>query len=311
MSIVITGASGAYGRLAAKGLLKRVAPGQLTLVSRNPDRLADFAARGAVVRRGDFDDPASLPAAFEGGTSMLLISTGRVGKRVEQHRAAIEAAVAVGVKRIAYTSFVGISPDNPAIVTADHGATEDLIKASGAAWTLLRDSQYADAMIDAAAPNALASGRWMASAGEGKVSFITRRDCAACAVEVLASEGHENKTYEITGPELLSMRDVARIVSEVAGKPIEYVTVTDEGMYAFFDSLGVPREQVDDQVVAQIPWCSNDMVSFERAIREGWLAVVSDDARRLLGRTPQSFRSFAEEKAQQLTAFTSGAADSR
>jgi NAD(P)H dehydrogenase (quinone) len=302
MPTIVTGASGAYGRLAAEGLLARLPPGEVILVSRRPEKLADLASRGAIVRQGDFDDPAPLPAAFAGGTTMLLISTGRVGKRVAQHRAAIDAAVAAGVSRIAYTSFIGISPDNPAIVTADHGATEDLIKASGAAWTLLRDSQYADAMIEAAAPNALASGQWMASAGDGKVSFITRRDCAACAVEALAGEGHANKTYEITGPELLSLRDVARIVSEVAGKQVEFTPVTDEGMYAFFDSLGVPREPVDDQVVAEIPWCSNDMVSFERAIREGWLAVLSDDARRLLGRTPQSFRSFAEERAPQLRA---------
>src|SRR5690242_19585676 len=125
MSIIVTGASGQFGRAAAEALMQRKDPAELILVTRNPDRLAEFARRGAQVRQGDFDDPAALANAFEGGRSMLLISTARVGGRIAQHRAAIEAARAAGVEHIAYTSSTGISPDNPAIVVRDHMATEE------------------------------------------------------------------------------------------------------------------------------------------------------------------------------------------
>ena len=145
MAIIVTGATGNFGRQVTDILLQEVAPKDLILLTRRPERLADLAAEGVQVRKGDFDDPASLPAAFEGGERMLLISTARVGSRVGQHGAAIDAAKQVGVKHIAYTSFVGVHDDNPAIVTVDHRATEDLMRASGLAWTALRDSQYAEA----------------------------------------------------------------------------------------------------------------------------------------------------------------------
>src|SRR5690606_8084254 len=107
---------------------------------------------GAHIRGADFDDPASLPAAMEGGEKMLLISTARVGTRVGQHQNAVEAAVAQGVNHIVYTSVIAADqPDNPAIVKNDHRATEVIIERSGAAWTFLRDSQYAEAIATAMA----------------------------------------------------------------------------------------------------------------------------------------------------------------
>jgi NAD(P)H dehydrogenase (quinone) len=300
MSIVITGASGHYGRATADGLLKTVPAEDLILVTRNPDRLAAYAELGCQVRRGDFDEPGALPAAFAGGETMMLISTGRVGARVIQHEAAIQAAKAAGVRRIAYTSFINPVPGNPAIVTRDHAATEALLRQSGLAWTALRDSWYADALVQAAGPVALATGRWMSSSGEGRVGIVTREDCVDCAVAVLSGEGHDNRAYDITGPELVSVREAAAIISQIAGKPIEYVLVTDDDMYAHFDALGVPRHPIDDHVASGIPWCSDDMVSFERAIREGALAIVSEDVQRLTGHAPESFRRFAERHAEAL-----------
>ncbi len=298
MKLIISGASGNYGRLAVQGLLERVPPGDLILMSRRPEKLAEFAARGAIVRRGDFDDPALLRSTFAGGEKLLMISTGRVGKRLPQHRNAIRAAAEAGVRHIVYTSFVNAGGANPALVAKEHGATEDMLRQSGLAWTALRDSQYSEAMAEVAAPIAIESGRWLASAREGRIGFVTRRDCAASAVAVLTTPGHENKVYNITGPELLSFREVAALASELSGKPIEYTVVDDEGMYRMFDALGVPREAVDDHVVNRVPWSSNDMVSFERAIREGFLDLLSDDFEKLTGRKPQSLRSlFLEYRA--------------
>jgi NAD(P)H dehydrogenase (quinone) len=300
MKIVVTGASGQYGRSAVSKLLQRVPAEDLILISRTPEKLAEFSQLGAEVREGDFDKPEGLVPAFQGGERMLLISGTRVGKRVGQHRAAIEAAAAAGVRHIAYTSFVGIVPGNPAIVVRDHGPTEEIMRASGMAWTALRDQHYADAMVLAMGPNIIRSGQWLSSSGGGREALVWREDCVDCAVEVLTGAGHENRIYNITGPELLSFPDVARMLAEVSGRPVNYVETDDAGMYAMFDAMGVPREPVDNQSVSGVPWNSDDMVSFEAAIRGGFFEVISDDVERLTGRKPRSVRQMIDDNAAVL-----------
>jgi NAD(P)H dehydrogenase (quinone) len=289
--IIVTGANGAFGRAAASRLIERLPRGELILTSRAPQKLADFAARGAQVRFADFDDPASLRTAFAGGTKMLLISTARVGTRVGQHKNAIDAAVAAGVKHIAYTSILNAHrADNPAIVKLDHRATEEHIERSGASWTFLRDSQYAEAIALAMVPPALAMGRKPENAGDGRIAFVSREDCVACATEVLAQSGHENRAYEITGPELLTIPLALKMASEISGKPIVIEPVDDNGMFAYFDSLGVPRHASDIVPAGPIPWSSDDMVTFGQSIREGFFDVCSDDVERITGKKPLSLR---------------------
>jgi NAD(P)H dehydrogenase (quinone) len=291
MAIIVTGASGQFGRAAANQLLKKVPARELILTSRKPHELTEFAAQGASVRHADFDDPASLGPAFAGGDRMLLISTARVGSRVGQHRNAIEAAQRTGVKHIVYTSILGAdSPGNPAIVKLDHRATEEIIERSGIAWTFMRDGQYAEAVATAMAPVALKAGRHFSATGDGKVSYVSRGDCVDSAVAVLTSSGHERQAYELTGPELFTHRSTMALISELAGNPIEYIGVDDEGMFAVFDALGIPRHASDDPVTAPIPWCSTDMVSFDRAIREGYFDVLTDHVQRLTGHPPRSLR---------------------
>lgn len=302
MKIIVTGASGNFGRATVEGLLARVPAEALILVTRDPRKLADFAARGCEVRAGDYDLPQTLETAFAGGTRMLLMSASKVGSRIPQHQRAISAAAAAGVRRVVYTSYVGMDGPNPSLAVSDHRGTEKLLRESGVSWTVLRNSQYIEAVVEAQAPHALRTGRWIASAADGKMAQVARTDCVAAAVAVLAGEGHDGKTYDITGPELLSFREIAAIVSDVSGCPIEYVVVDDEGMYAFFDSLGIPRVAVADQVVNAIPWSSDDMVSVEAATREGYLAVISDDVERLTGRKPRALRDMAVERAADLKA---------
>jgi len=300
MAIVITGASGNYGAAAVKKLLEIVPPEDLILITRSPAKLAHFATLGCQVRCGNFDDQASMREALRGADRMLLISTGRVGKRIPQHDNAIRAAVDAGVRHVVYTSFVGVADDNPALVIRDHGATEQMLRDSGIAWTALRDSQYSDAMTEAAGPLALTTGVWRSSTGEGRIAFVAREDCVASAVAVLTSDGHENRIYNITGPELLRFQDVSEIIADVAGKPVAFASVSPDEMYAMFDAMGVPREAVDDLVVERFAWSSEDMVSFEAAIRTGHFAVISDDVERLTGRKPESFRHFAERHRDAL-----------
>lgn len=292
MAIIVTGASGGFGRAAAAQLLERVPASQLIFTTRKPAQLAEFADRGASVRYADFDDPASLPAAFAGGTHMLLISTARVGSRVGQHDNAVKAAVAAGVGHIVYTSLLGAArDDNPAIVKLDHRATELIIEGSGAAWTFLRDSQYAEAIAAAVIPPALMSGVLPDNAHDGPIAFVSRDDCIACAVSVLAQPApHRNIAYDITGPELLSFPKAVQMAIELSGKHIDYQPVDDEAMFAYFDSLGVPRHASDDPVSAPIPWSSDDMVTFGQSIREGFFNVVTDHVERITGRKPRTLR---------------------
>lgn len=298
--IAMTGASGRYGRLATDKLIAQGRARDLILITRTPAKLADRAQAGCEVRYGDFDKPETLQAAMSGAGKLLLISGTRVGARVRQHKAAIDAAAAAGVGHIVYTSFVNVEPANPAIVTIDHRETEYLIKASGVPYTFLRDAHYADAMILNAGPGFIASGVWLTSTEGAREAMVWREDCVDCAVAVLTQEGHENKAYPITGPNRESFAEVAAMLREITGHPVKLVETDDAAMYAHFDSLGIPREPVDDQTVAGIPWNSDDMVSFERSIREGFLDVCTDDVRRLTGRTARSVRELIEANADFL-----------
>lgn len=298
MAIIITGASGQFGRATAERLLSELPASELILTTRKPASLADLAARGAQVRYADFDDESSLPAAFSGGRRMLLISTARVGSRVQQHANAIRAAVAAGVAHITYTSVLGAAaPGNPAIVTLDHRATEKLIENSGARWTILRDSQYSEAVAGAIVPAALSAGGVPDNSHDGRIAFVSREDCVACACAALLRPEEENEAYDITGPELLSIPLAIQLASKVSGVPIQYKYASDEEMFAYFDGLGVPRHASDTPTGNPIPWSSDDMVSFGRSIREGYFNVLSDSVEKLTGRKPRSLLSVFQQFA--------------
>lgn len=292
MSIVITGASGAFGRMAAERLLTRVQPSQLVLVTRNPAGLAPFAARGVTVRYGDFDKPDSLREAFAGADKLLLISTLDVGeRRRRQHQTAIEGAVAAGVRHVVYTSSVGIHPHSPAFVIKDHLFTEEALRGSGLQFTFMRDAQYAEVITTMIAPGAIASGEWWSSAADGCMAFVSKQDCVESAVAVLTTPGHEGAVYEITGAELLTFGDCARIAAEVTGKPIRFLNVSHEAMQARFDAAGVPRRHIEGTVHAAAgAWGSEEMMSYERGIREGYFAVASHHVKLLTGRPARSLR---------------------
>ncbi len=307
--IVITGASGQYGRQATDMLIEKGLADKRSLISRTPPKLADRAAQGCDVRYGDYDKPETLTAAVAGAEKMLLISGTRVGARIAQHKAAIDAAAAGGVKHILYTSFIGIDdPTNPAEVRHDHIETENAMRASGMAWTMLRDAHYADAMILMAGPGMMPGGQWFSNAGDGREAMVWRDDCVASAVAVLTTPGHENKIYNITGPDLQTFGEVADLVTEITGCPLVHVAVDDDTQYEIFDAMGIPRRPVDDQYVGGIPWNSDDMVTFGQAIREGYLDICSDDVEALTGHKARSVRRMIEENKDMLQAAARGPA---
>ena len=219
--IIVSGASGQLGGLAVKELLNRgVAPENLILVSRTTEPLKKYAEMGASVRFGDFTQPESLQAAYAGGDRMLLISINSGGdQRPELHKRAIDAAVAAGVRHIAYTSFVNMD-HNTSTLAGDHRRTEEFLKASGVAWTMLRNHVYMEALLNQA-KQMLASAQAVIPQDETPMGYVTRGDCAAAAAAVLSTPGHENQAYDITGPDLIGQRGLAEAVTAVTGKAIK------------------------------------------------------------------------------------------
>lgn len=299
----ITGASGHFGRGVARHLLSWGVPAaQLVLLSRSPQKLGEFAAQGVSVRFGDFDDPAAMRKGLTGVDKMLMISALKVGFRIPQHNRAIEAARQAGVEQVFYTSFIGKEPGNPSLAVVDHRGTEEALRQSGLLWTSLRDAQYADAFVEAAPRVPLRTGQWEGATQDGRMPFVTREDCIRSAAAAMLAKDTQNRIFNITGPQGLTYRAVSQIIAEVAGKPIDWIDVTPQQRYAFFDALGVPRVAVPDHSVDAIPWSSDDMVSLEIGIRDGWFDIESDDVFALTGRKPQSFRDFAMSRQADLRA---------
>ena len=285
MTYVITGASGTLGRQVAADVLDRVDPADVVLVTRDPAKLTEFADRGAQVRAGDFNDPSSLESAFAGGDRLLLISTDNLGSRVEQHRAAINAAKAAGVGFIAYTSIPNPVEENPVGVNREHRETEELIEASGIDHTFLRNSVYTEMDVPAA-QGAVATGKFVTNRGDGLIAFVSRADCARAAAAVLTADGPLESVYDTTGPELVSANDLASVFAGIAGKEIEVVQVDDEATVAGLIEHGVTAE------------AAPVYASFGQGIREGHLEVVSDSVEKLTGRRPESVKSVIERELQ-------------
>ena len=277
MRIAIAGASGNLGRRTADDILEKIDPTDLVLVTREPSRLAAYAARGVAVRFGDYDQPESLAPAVAGVERLLLISTTEIGRRVAQHVAAIVAAKATGVGHIVYTSITNPSPSNPVVVAAEHRSTEEAIRASGMAWTFLRNSIYAEIQVGSLLP-ALTSGQLVHNQGTGSCAFVARDDCAAVAAAVLATDGHEFETYDVTGPELLTADRTVAITSEVAGASVAAVAVDDEAYASGLVEYAALPEQL-----------ASSLATFGRAIREGHQAQLSNVVELLTGRPATPF----------------------
>ena len=288
--LLVTGASGHLGRRVV-GLLADAGRDRLVATTRNPDRLADVAKQGVDVRRADFDDPKSLPAAFAGADRLLLVSTDAVdfpGRRIEQHRAAIAAAKAAGVGHIVYTSFF-TEPDPRFLVAADHWGTERALAASGLAWTALRHNLYAEYLAQLL-PEAIESGRLVAAAGEGGAAFVTREDCARAAAAALASSDTSSRTLEIAGPAIVTLREVATLAGELAGRRVSYVPVEPAALRAGMVAAGLPGHLADV------------LVSIHVAMAQGKFRSTTSAVADLTGRAPTSVPAFLSSRSDLLLA---------
>lgn len=234
--IAVTGASGQLGRLVIEQLKTRVKdPHAVVAIVRDPAKAANL---GVEVRAADYDQPETLAQALKGVQALLLISSDAIGQRVAQHRNVIEAAKAAGVKRIVYTSILN-ADDTPIGLGVEHRATEALIRDSGLAYTLLRNSWYLE-NYEGAINGALHAGAFFGSAGQGRISAATREDYADAAVVVLTSEGHEDKTYELAGDEAFTMADLAAETSRQTSRDVPYKNLPEADYAEFLKTIGLP-----------------------------------------------------------------------
>jgi NAD(P)H dehydrogenase (quinone) len=290
--IIVSGASGQLGSLVVEALLKRkVAPENLILVSRTPDALKAYADRGASVRFGDFTQPDSLATAYRGGTRMLLISiNGGGGARPELHKTAIDAAVEAGVKQIAYTSYVNADRFTTSVIAEDHRRTEVYLEQSGVAWTLLRNQIYANGLPDQA-EQIVRDGKLVTSTPDARVAYVTREDCAAAAAAVLTTPGHDNKAYNVTGPDAIGPTELVALASEISGKKVELVVLDEPAYRQYLLDNGTPEAAV------------NGTVSFAKELDSPYLREPSTAVRDLTGRAPTSVRALlVAEKAKLVAA---------
>jgi NAD(P)H dehydrogenase (quinone) len=237
----LTGASGQLGRLVVQHLLTLVPADQIIATTRNPQNLADLTAKGIVVRHTDFTDPATLPTAFAGASRLLIISTDTVGQRVEQHRAAIEAASTVGVSHITYTSAPEADANSSSPIQREHGLTEAALASSGVQWTALRNNYYAEILPDILHAF-LVGEQLLIPEGHVKPAWITREDCARTAAFVLADKTTITGPIDLTGPEALGFADLAQRWSNLTGHKVTPHILPDEELVTQLLAKGLSEE---------------------------------------------------------------------
>ena len=208
---------------------------------------------------------------------------------MQQHRAAIDAAQRAGVRHVLYTSIPNPVGQNPAGVVSDHRATEEALEASGLAWTFLRNNLYAEYQVPTAA-QAIATGQLVTNAAGGRTAYVSRDDCAAAAAAVLTGSGHENRSYDITGPEPISAEALAALAAEIAGQKIDVVHVDDDAFVAGLTGVGLPEE------------AARLYASFGASTREGFLGSVSSAVEDLTGEAPRSLRAVMTAAGGELVA---------
>ena len=276
--IVVTGATGQLGRDVVGALLARLSASDIAVSVRDPAKAADIAGRGVQVRKEDFADPPSLGAAFEGADQVLLISADKLGEEaLRLHHAATDAAQEAGVSRILYTSHMGARQGSPFAPADQHARTEDDLAASGLPFTALRHGFYAESCLQLIG-DGLKAGE-LRVPEDGPVSWTARADLAEADAIILVENG---RTAGITPPliatDAVTMADVAAIASEVSGREIQHVTVTDDAWR-------------DARVAAGIsPFYAEMLLGTFRAARRGDFAAVDPTLGEVLGRPPRSLR---------------------
>ncbi|MBU1335392.1 MAG: NAD(P)H-binding protein [Alphaproteobacteria bacterium] len=286
-TLLVTGASGHFGRIAVEELLARGAT-KVIAGTRDPAKLGELEAKGVEIRKLDFDDAGSLGAAFAGVDRVLIISTDGIGKRVAQQTAAVSAAKAAGVKHIVYTSAPAARPNADAGLGVEHFWTEVAIANSGLDFTILRDHMYAENNL-ADAAHVVASGQLFGLIGDRGTAYVTRADAARTAAgALLTAEG--KSIDDVTGPAAITNVERAALYSKITGKPVTSIALPPADLKAGMVAAGLPEG------------FAGALVAFQVDAVLGFHGVVTDIVERYSGRKPQALESFLTENRTALGA---------
>jgi NAD(P)H dehydrogenase (quinone) len=274
--LAVTGSTGGLGGMVARQLA--AAGSAQRLLVRDAGRAPELENAPAVVC--SYSDAPAAREALEGVKVLFMVSAAETEDRLQQHRAFVDAAADAGVQHVVYTSFYGAAPDATFTLARDHYGTEQHIRDSGMDYTFLRNNFYLDFLPLLAGEDGVIRG----PAGEGVFSGVAREDIARCAVAVLRDPAiHKGRTYNLTGPEELTLADAARILTEGTGRSISYHPETVEEAYASRASYGAP------------PWQVDAWVSTYTAMSAGEMAGISPDIHGLTGRDPLSLAEFLKQ----------------
>lgn len=238
--IAITGASGQLGRLVIENLLQHSDANNVVALARNPESIADLAARGVTVRQADYDQPETLAPALAGVDKLLLISSSAIGQRVPQHQAVIDAAKAAGVTLLAYTSILRADSSSLALA-AEHKATEAAIAESGLPAVLLRNGWYNENYTQSL-PMVMQTGTVISAAAEGRIASATRQDYADAAANVMISpESQAGKIYELAGDKAFTLAEYAAEIAAQSGESVQYQALDGATFAAALAGAGLPE----------------------------------------------------------------------
>lgn len=268
------------GRFAVDYLIKKgVSPSDIVAVVRSPEKANDLIEQGITVRKGEYGDAIAFEKALEKVDRLYMISgMAKPAERIAQHRSVIDAARKAGVKYIAYTSFLDSKENSPFFAWTINKNTENYLKDSGIKFTVLRSGMYSEADLDYI-PQYLKDGKIANNIGDGKISYISRRDLVDAAVHCLVNDDHLGHTYELTGHKAITQTELAAIISKWTGKDIPYVTLSDVEYRASFPE----------------PFWADVVVTLYQSVRDGNLQKITDDFEKIVGRRPYDLSETLEK----------------
>jgi NAD(P)H dehydrogenase (quinone) len=302
MRYIITGADGQLGGKVAANMLVAVPASELVFTFPSLSRLPEpkkqaWTEAGVTLREADYDNREQLIRAFEGGERIFFVSSIVNGpRRVRQHTNVVEAILEAGLEHITYTSFLGANrPGYDQYVVPDHTITEKLIAESGLAHNIMRNNLYMENyLLNSVMLANISDYRWVTPAGEGRASFIAKDDSARVATALVLGKGAPHEDYDVTGGECISEREICALIADASGLPYEYLPVDEQEFQRYLEGLHIPWHTDGDYSRSPVPYCGEDLVTNEAAIRDGLMAVETDTVEKLTGRTPLTARDLVD-----------------